>query len=57
MPFFDIEECFVCKASADTYDIEQVLSNNSLVDELDCEWITPEEKVTLIQSVDHVVTF
>jgi len=47
----------VCRASADTYDIEQVLANNSLVDELDCEWITPEEKVTLIQSADHVVTF
>ncbi len=46
MPFFDIED-----------DIEQVLANNSLVDELDCEWITPEEKVTLIQSADHVVTF
>ena len=37
--------------------MEQVLSNNSLVDELDCEWVTPKEKVTLIHSVDHVVTF
>ncbi len=36
MPFFDIEEFFVCKAGADTYDIEQVLSNNSLTHELDC---------------------
>lgn len=57
MPFFDIEECFVCKTSANTYDIDHVLTNTDLLEELECEWINAAEKLALIQSVDHVVTF
>ncbi|AXT40215.1 sulfur reduction protein DsrE [Alteromonas sp. BL110] len=57
MPFFDIEECYVCKMSAETYDIEHVLANTDLVEELECKWVTSSEKVALIQRVDHVVTF
>ncbi|WP_334020755.1 DsrE family protein [Alteromonas sp. S015] len=57
MPFFDIEECFVCKTSSDLYNVESTLANTDLSEELDCQWITSEEKLSLIQSVDHVVTF
>ena len=57
MPFFDIEECFICKTSADAYDIDHVLANTDLLEELECEWVNAAEKLALIQSVDHVVTF
>ena len=57
MPFFDIEECYVCKTSAETFDVEHVLANTDLVEELECNWLTSSEKVALIQRVDHVVTF
>ncbi|WP_076011486.1 DsrE family protein [Alteromonas abrolhosensis] len=57
MPFFDIEECYVCKTSAETFDVEHVLANTDLIEELECNWVTSSEKVSLIQRVDHVVTF
>tara|TARA_A200000113_G_scaffold203452_1_gene198547 strand:- start:108 stop:476 length:369 start_codon:yes stop_codon:yes gene_type:complete len=57
MPFFDIEDCFVCKNSAHTYNIESVLANTDLIDTLDCQWVTAVDKLALVQSVDHVVTF
>jgi len=57
MPFFDIEECYVCTTSADTFNIQRVLANTKLVEELECHWLTPSEKIALIHSVDHVVTF
>ena len=57
MPFFDIEECYVCKTSAETFDVEHVLANTDVVEELECNGVTSSEKVVLIQRVDHVVTF
>ena len=57
MPFFDIEECYVCKTSAETFDVEHVLANTDVVEELECNVVTSSEKVVLIQRVDHVVTF
>ena len=57
LPFFDIEDCYVCKDSADTLGIVTALDNRALFEELECQWVSAAEKLTLIQSADHVVTF
>ena len=57
MPFFDIEDCFVCQESANTHNLENTLSNIEVAEELACQWVNAMEKVALIASVDHVVTF
>lgn len=57
MPFFDIEDCFVCKDSATALNIDHTLNNVALFEELDCQWISANDKLALINSVDHVVTF
>jgi tRNA 2-thiouridine synthesizing protein C len=57
MPIFDIDDCYACKASAEAIKLNESLQNTSVIDELDCKWLVASEKLALIKSADHVVTF
>jgi tRNA 2-thiouridine synthesizing protein C len=57
MPFFDIEECFICKDSVDAFAIDSVLLNTGLIEELDGQLLNASQRLALIQRADHVVTF
>lgn len=57
MPLFDIDDCYACKASAEAIQLNESLQNTSVIDELDCKWLAASEKLALIKSADHVVTF
>ncbi|WP_394224069.1 DsrE family protein [Alteromonas gracilis] len=57
MPFFDIEDCFVCQDSADAHNLEGTLNNIKVAEELACQWVNAKEKVALLASADHVVSF
>lgn len=57
MPFFDIDECYICEDSANTFNVTRTLSNSQLVNELEAKWINADARVNLIQNADHVVTF
>lgn len=57
MPFFDIEDCYACTESAKVLNVQSTLQNNLVADELECQWVSVEEKLALMESADHVVTF
>ena len=57
MPLFDIDDCYACKTSAKAMQLNESLQNTSVIDELDCKWLAASEKLALIESADHVVTF
>ena len=55
LPFFDIEECYVCEES-----LKLSLLNNDkheLIAQLDASLLSIDEKLALSERVDHVVTF
>lgn len=53
LPFFDIEQCYVCEKSLSA----SPLTAHELLTQLDASVITPEQKLALYGRVDHVVTF
>ena len=57
MPFFDIEDCYVCEESAKALHLSRTIKNCDVVDEVDAQWVNSEARLALINSVDHVVTF
>lgn len=57
MPFFDIEDCYVCEESAKALRLTSTLKNCDVVDEIDAQWINSEARLALMNRVDHVVTF
>lgn len=57
MPLFDIDDCYACKTSAEAMQLNESLQNTSVIEELDCKWLAASEKLALIKSADHVVTF
>ncbi len=57
MPFFDIEDCYVCKESATMLGIAHTLANSELIEALEGQWVDAPSRINLIDSVDHVVTF
>lgn len=57
MPFFDIEDCYVCKDSAEKFQIHTLFENTQVIEELEAQFVTAHERVALVKKADHVVTF
>lgn len=53
LPFFDIEECYVCETSLAAWP----LNNHDILNKLNANIIDVMQKIALFQRVDHVITF
>ena len=53
LPFFDIEECYVCETSLAAWP----LNSQHVLNQINASIINAVEKISLFQRVDHVVTF
>lgn len=60
LPFFDIEECYVCAPSFKDVTHSFALGHSqfdSLIQDLEAQMVETDKKLALIERADHVVTF